>query len=338
MATIRSFTSAYDLTDLTPELQLIPSVWGLINELGIFSEQGISQNTVTVESSNGTLGLVLDQVRGARNTVNTDDTRTLRSFAVPHHPLDDAITPQDIVGKRAYGSADQAETEAAVVARKLERIRRNHAITVETARAYAITAGQIWAPNGTVAGNFYTDFGVTQKSVDFVLNTATTDLTAKAEEVIAHIQDNIQSGEVITGVTCLASPEFFAKLINHATVKEAYKYYSSTQELLRNRLGAGLYRRFQHGGIEYIEYRGAYNGTRLIPAGEAYFIPNGTQDMFTTYYAPCAKFGFIGTVGESAYAFTYRSPTDEHILVQSEHNALHLVNRPQAVVKAVIGA
>lgn len=333
--TIRSFTSAYDLTDLTPELQLIPSTWGLINELGIFSDEGISQNTVTVESSNGTLGLVLDQVRGARNTVNTDDTRTLRSFAVPHHPTDDSVTPQDIFGKRAYGSADQAETEAAVIARKLERIRRNHAITVETARAYAITNGAIWAPNGTVAGNFYTDFGVSQKSVDFVLGTSTTDLTAKAEEVIAHIQDNIQSGEVITGVTCLASPEFFAKLINHATIKDAYRYYSSTQEPLRNRLGSGLYRRFVHGGVEYIEYRGAYNGTRLIPVGEAYFIPNGTQDMFKSYYAPCAKFGFLGTTGETAYAFTYRDPKDEHILIQSEHNALHLINRPQAVVKAV---
>ena len=334
MSTVRSFTSAFELTDYTQELQLIPSVWGLIGELGIFSEEGIAQNSVTVESSNGTLGLVLDQVRGARNTVNTDDTRTLRSFPLSHHPLDDAITPQDLQGKRLYGSADQADTESAAIARKLERIRRNHAITVEAARAYSLTVGAIWSPNGTVSGNFYTDFGVTQKSVDWTLGTSTTDLTAKAEEVIAHIQDNIQSGEVVTGVTCLASPEFFAKLINHATIKDAYRYYASTQEPLRNRLGSGLYRRFQHGGIEYIEYRGAYNGTRLIPAGEAYFIPNGTQDTFVTYYGPANKFSHVNTIGESAYAFTYRNPTDEQITIQSEHNALHLVRRPQAVVKS----
>ena len=334
MSTVRSFTSAFELTDYTQELQLIPSVWGLIGELGIFSEEGIAQNSVTVESSNGTLGLVLDQVRGARNTVNTDDTRTLRSFPLAHHPLDDAITPQDLQGKRLYGSADQADTESAAIARKLERIRRNHAITVEAARAYSLTVGAVWSPNGTVSGNFYTDFGVTQKSVDWTLGTSTTDLTAKAEEVIAHIQDNIQSGEVVTGVTCLASPEFFAKLINHATIKDAYRYYASTQEPLRNRLGSGLYRRFQHGGVEYIEYRGAYNGTRLIPAGEAYFIPNGTQDTFVTYYGPANKFSHVNTIGESAYAFTYRNPTDEQITIQSEHNALHLVRRPQAVVKS----
>lgn len=334
MATTRSFTNAFELVDYTQELQLIPNTWGLIGELGIFREEGIAQNSVTVESSNGTLGLVLDQPRGARNNVNTDDTRTLRSFPLGHHPLDDALTPQDLQGKRAYGSATDADTEAAAIARKLERIRRNHAVTVEAARAYSIVNGAIWAPNGTVSGNFYTDFGVSQKSVDFVLGTGTTDLTAKSEEVIAHIQDNVLTGEVVSGVTAICSPEWFAKLINHATVKEAYKYYSSTQEPLRNRLGSGLYRRFVHGGVEYIEYRGSYNGTRLIPVGEAYFLPTGTADMFITYYGPCNKFAFTNTIGESAYAFTYRDPKDEQITIQSEHNALHLIRRPAAVVKA----
>ena len=150
--------------------------------------------------------------------MNSDDTRSLRSFPIPHFPLDDAVTPQDIQGKRAYGQADAAETEAAVIARKLARIRMNHAVTMEAARAYAITVGAIYAPNGTVAGNYYTDFGVTRKEVDMVLGTGTTDLTAKFEEVIAHIQDNILTGEVVSEIVALCSPEFFTKLINHATL------------------------------------------------------------------------------------------------------------------------
>ena len=329
----RSFEKPFELVDYTQELLLVPNTWGLINELGIFREEGVSQHSVTVESSEGTLGLITDKVRGERNNVNKGDTRSLRSFPIPHFPLDDAVKPEDIAGKRAYGSPDQAETEAAVIARKLERIRMNHAVTLEAARAYAITAGAIYAPNGTVSGSFYTDFGITRKSIDFVLGTSTTDLTAKSEEGIAHIQDNIQSGEVVSNIIVLCSPAFFGKLINHATIKEAYKYYSSTQEPLRNRLGSGVYRRFVHSGIEYIEYRGSYNGTALIPAGEAYMLPQGTSDMFITHFSPANKFQFVNTVGEQAYVFTYRNPTDSEITIQSESNFLNLIRRPQAVVK-----
>jgi hypothetical protein len=329
----RSFEKPFELVDYTEELLLVPNKWGLINELGIFSEEGVAQHSVTVESSEGTLGLITDKIRGERNNVNKSDTRALRSFPIGHFPLDDAVKPEDVQGKRAYGSADQAETEAAVIARKLERIRMNHAVTLEAARAYAITTGAIYAPNGTVSGNFYTDFGITRKSIDFVLGTSTTDLNAKSEEGIAFIQDNILSGEVVNEIIVLCSPAFFGKLINHATVKEAYKYYTSTQEPLRNRLGSGVYRRFVHGGVTYIEYRGSYNGTALIPAGEAYMLPQGTSDMFLTYFSPANKFSHVNTVGEQAYVFTYRNPTDSEILIQSESNFLNLVRRPQAVIQ-----
>ena len=329
----RSFEKPFELVDYTEELLLVPNKWGLINELGLFGEEGVAQHSVTVESSEGTLGLVTDKIRGERNNVGKSDTRALRSFAIPHFPMDDAVKPEDVQGKRAYGSADQAETEAAVIARKLERIRMNHSVTLEAARAFAITNGAIYAPNGTVSGNFYTDFGITRKSIDFVLGTSTTDLNAKSEEGIAHIQDTIQSGEVVSNIIVLCSPAFFGKLINHATVKEAYKYYTSTQEPLRNRLGSGVYRRFVHGGVEYIEYRGSYNGTALIPAGEAYMLPQGTADMFKTYFSPANKFSHVNTIGEQAYVFTYRDPKDSEIMIQSEANFLNLIRRPQAVVQ-----
>jgi hypothetical protein len=333
MATIRSFERPFELTDYTQEILLVPNTWGLINEMGVFRNEGVAQNTITVESREGTLGLLVDKVRGERNTVNQDDTRIIRSFAIPHFVQDDSVKPEDISGKRAYGSADAAETEAAVMARKLERIRRNHAITLEAARAQAIVSGTTYAPSGTVSANYFSDFNVTRKSVDFVLGTTTTDVLAKGEEVVAHIQDNIQSGEVVTGVTVLCSPAFFAKLISQAGVKEAYKYYSSTQEPLRQRLGSGIYRRFEHGGITYIEYRASYNGTALIPAGEAYAVPMGTTDTFVTYFGPANRFSHVNTIGEEAYAFTYRNPTDTEIQIQTESNHLSLVRRPQVLVK-----
>ena len=335
MATIRSFEKPFELVDYTEELLLVPNTWGLINELGVFRSEAVSQHSITVESNAGTLAVISDQVRGARNTMNSDDTRSLRSFPIPHFPLDDAVTPQDVQGKRAYGQPDGVETKDAVIARKLARIRMNHAVTMEAARAFALTTGAIYAPNGTVAANYYTDFGVSRLDVDFLLGTPTTEIVAKSEEAIAHIQDNVLSGEVVTQVVALCSPEFFSRLIAHATTKEAYKYYTSTQEPLRQRLGSGLYRRFVHGSVEYVEYRGSYNGVRLIPAGNAYFMPMGTQDMFISYFSPANKFSHVNTLGEEAYAFVYNGVTDESVNIQTEHNALHLVRRPQAIVRAI---
>lgn len=329
----RSSTNQFEITDYTQELVSIPNTWGLVNELGIFRNEPVSQHTITVESRDGSLALVGDKMRGERANVNKDDNRVARAFQIPHFPLDDAIKPEDIIGKRAYGSADMAETEAAVVARKLARIRQNHAATLEKARCHALTTGSVFAPNGTVTGSYFSEFGITQKSIDFALGTSTSDLIAKTEEGIAHQQDNINSGESITGVIALCSPEFFSKLISHPMTRDSFKFYSSTQEPLRNRLGSGVYRRFEFGGVTYLEYRGAYAGSRLIPAGEAVMVPTGTNDTFISYFSPANKFSLAGTLGEESYAFSYKDQTDSEIRLETEHNHLALVRRPQVLVK-----
>jgi len=333
MPITRSFDRPFEMTDLTTDLLLIPNQWGLINDLGIFTDSSVTQHNITFEQVNGTLALITDKIRGERNNVNKDDTRLLRSYAIPHFPLDDHLGPEDVQGKRAYGS-DAAETEAEVLARKMVRIRRNHAATLEFARAFAITTGGIYAPNGTVVGNYYTDFGITRKEVDFDLGTSTTRVIEKGEEMIAYIQDNIQNGEVVSEVVALCSPEFFGKLIKQAGVVDAYRYYTSTQEPNRDRVGTGLYRTFYHGGVKYIEYRGVYNGSRLIPAGDAYFLPMGTADVFFTHYSPANKFSHVNTLGEQAYMFTYRDPKDSKIDIETESNFINLIRRPSVITRA----
>lgn len=338
MALVRSFgaNGQFELTDYTEELLMVPNQWGLVNEMGLFSNEGVADHSITIEEITESAGLILDRVRGDRNNQNKDFTRKLHSFPVPHFPLDDYITPQDVQGKRAYGQPNAAETLAAVRARKLQRIRMSHAWTLEAARMQALTAGTVYSPNGTVSVNWFTSFGVTRKEVDFVLQTNTTNVLAKIEEVIAHIQDNLGNGGQTSGVMAMCSPEFFSKLIAHDTIKAAYQFYASTQEPLRNRLGGNttLYREFIYGGARFVEYRGAYNGSRLIPAGDAVFVPMGVEDLFVTYFGPANKFDFVNTTGEEAYAFEFLDPKGEKIEIQSESNFLNVLRRPAGVVRA----
>lgn len=333
MALTRSFSNVFELTDYTPEILLVPNQWGLVNDLGLFREEGVTQHTINVESHEGTLAVLTDTIRGSRTQVNKDETRVLRSFAIPFFSLDDYISPEDIQGKRAYGSPDAASTEQEVMSRKIDRIARNHFVTMEKARCTAITTGSIFAPNGTVVGNYYTDFGVTRKEIDFDWGNTTAEKILKAEEFIAHIQDNMLTGEVIDNITVLCSPEFFSKLTTHPTIKAAYQFYSSTQEPFRNRLGSGLYREFIWSNVRWVEYRGVYNGQRLIPAGDAYAMPTGTQDVFVSYFSPANRFDSVNTVGERMYMWSYRDEANQKIVLQSESSQLHVLRRPQVVCR-----
>ena len=342
MALTRSYTNAFEVVDYTQELQLIPNSWTLLNDSGLFSEEFLTTNTVTFEEQSMTLGLIGDQYRGAKPQANKDDNRKIRTYPIAHWPVVDAVKPEDIQGKRMYGSNDMAETEAAVLARKMERIRRNMDITMEVGRFSTLTSGNLYSPNGTIAGNLFTDFGITQTSVDFVLSTSTTDVIAKVEAVIAAMQDNANTGDVITGVIGYCSPEFFAKLIAQARVQEAYRYFSATegQMVQRNRAGGnnGLYREFSYGGIRFIEVRTVLAGQRLIPANEAVFVPTGTSDTFVSYFGPANRIDFVNSMAERAYMWTYRDPKGLGIDIDAEFNVTHVVRRPALVVKGVTTA
>jgi hypothetical protein len=337
MATTRSYTNAFEIVDYTQELQIVPNSWTLLNDSGLFAEEFLSTNTVTFEEQAKTLGLIGDQYRGAKPQANKDDNRKIRSYPIAHFPIVEAVTPDDIQGKRAYGSQDQAETEAAVLARKMERIRKNMDITLEVGRFSTLTTGNLYAPNGTIAGNLFSDFGISQTSVDFVLGTATTDIVAKVETVIAAMQDNAQTGDVITGVLAYCSPEWFAKLISHAKIVDAYKYFSATegQMIQRNRAGGnnGLYREFTYAGIRFVEVRTVLAGQRLIPAGEVVFVPTGTSDTFVSYFGPANRMDFVNTIAERGYMWTYRDPKGQGIDIDGEFNVTHMIRRPALVIK-----
>ena len=340
MPITRSYGNAFELVDYTQELTLVPNKWTLLNDVGLFAPERLTTSTATFEAMEGTLALIGDKRRGDKPTAMKGDVRKIHSYVVPHFPTTDSLTGEDLAGKRAYGSTSRQETEVEAISKKIAKIARAYDETWELARFKTLTTLQAYAPNGTIAANFATDFGITQLSVNFALTTATTDVIAKVEEVIAHIQDNAK-GTSLTGVVCYASPEFFAALISHAKVQTAYQYYTATdaQSILRNRAGGNnmnMYREFSYGGVRFIEVRGsAPDGTRFVPANEAVFIPTGTEGVFVTYFAPSTKLDLVGSIAEDRYLWTYRDPKGDKIEIEAESNMLNIIRQPALVVKGV---
>lgn len=333
MPTTRSFSDANGVQDFTPAINLVPNQWGLVQQLGLFQESGISQTTFGFDVITRDGALITDIARGAIPQVGKDDSRKTHSLTMPRYAAMDAIYPQDIQGKRMYGSADESETLAAVRMRKMERIRQNFAWTLEKARIQVLSDGSVFAPNGTVSINYYTEFSVTQKVVDMVFGTAASDILGKTEEGIASILDNL-SGDNASGFVALCSPKFFSGLIKHNTTKVAYQYYTSTgqQQPLRERLGGNttMYRSFEYGGVTWLEYRAAYAGTQLITDGDAILLPVGTN-AFATMYGPCARFDFVNSEGAPLYLFETQTPTEYKL--EAETNFINVLEKPAQVVK-----
>jgi len=334
--------NGFTVSDWTEELNIIPNQWGTINALGIFQQESVAEFTVQFEEVIRDGALVVDVVRGTRSNVGRDFTRKIHSFNVPHFPMEDAIYPQDIQGKRAYGSATEAETLDAVRGRKLQRIAQNHAWTLEYARAYSIVNGTVYAPNGTVTQDWYQEFTQTTRpaAIDFLFATSTSDPVANTQLAIAAIQDN--SGSVnMTGIVGLCGTTFFSKLIAHPLVRAAYQYYSSTQSPLRENLGVlsgqtstlAMHRMFVHAGVTFIEMRDTLAGNLLIPAADCYFLPTGT-DFFKTYFAPANRFGIVNTLGEPVYVFEQMNPNGTAYTIESESNQISALLKPLLVVRA----
>lgn len=336
---IRSFGNGFEVSDWTQEITTIQNQWGTIGQLGIFREESVETHVVSFESRQENGGVIVDRVRGDRSNVTKGTPKQIHTFAIPHFPLLDQILPQDIQGKRAYGTASEADNLAAKRAEKMEYIRRAQARTLEVARAQAIVLGTVYAPNGTVVQNWNTEFGVTRTTVPFVMGTSTTEVLAKVEAVIAAVQDN--AGMIdMTGIVGLCSPSFFAALISHPSIKTAYMYYASTQEPLRQRQAAGgsvqsMQREFFFGGILFKELRDSFNGVPLITAGEAFFVPTGT-DAFATYFGPANRFGIVNTPGEQVYMFEQASANGTAIELESESNHVSALLRPELVIRATL--
>ena len=139
----------------------------------------------------------------------------------------------------------------------------------------------------------------------------------------------------MNGVIALCHPTFFNRLITHQNVKTAYQFYNSAQEPLRQRLGGSnsMYRRFEHGGITYIEYRGATSaGTPFIPAGECRFVPTGT-DFFKTYYISADKFSYVNVPGLEAYYFERLDEDDDEWSIDAETNFANLCLNPKIMIR-----
>jgi len=337
------------LVDVTEAVAVIQNKWGLMNALGIFQEENKTQKIVQINRTHESVALMEDRNWNERKPTVKGNDRDFTLVKVPHFPLQDIIVPEDVDGNVDLDALFRGEIDVPlsvqkVMADKVLRLRRSAALTLEYARMQLLKDGTVFAPNGTVVTNFYTEFGLTRQTIPLDLASTTDNPLAKVSDVYAQVQDSVESDQIVTDVIALCSPEFFDALISNPFVVESYQYWAQPQgmEVLNQRLGTRApldrrYRVFDYGGVTWIEVRGGVGGERYVEEGEAYIFPRGT-DSFRTFFAPANKFASVNKEAQQVYLFTTMGEKDDKIELEFETNFLNAVVRPQIVITLTMDA
>ncbi len=324
-------TDAFDMVALTAAINKIPNMYGRLEQLNLMTPQGVRTRTIILEEMSGVLNLLPTQPVGAPGTVGVTGKRKVRSFVIPHIPHDDAVLPEEVQGIRAFGSETETDALANLLALKLQNMRNKHAITLEYLRMGALK-GVILDADGSTLYDLYSEFGITAKTVSFVLTNSATEVLLKVLEVKRHIEDNLK-GEFMTGIMCLCSQGFYDAFTTHAKVKEAFMYFQRNQQL-----GNDYRTGFTFGGITFEEYRGQAtdaNGTvrKFIADDEAHFFPIGTANTFRTFFAPADFNETANTLGLPLYAKQEPRKFGRGTDLHTQSNPLPVCLRPEVLVK-----
>lgn len=326
---------AFSVSQLTKAINDLPHVPGRIGQTGLFTEEGISTTSVSIERQGLTLSLVPSAQRGAPGRPVTDEKRNLRSFNIVHLPQRAAVIADEIQNLRAFGSETEVQTLQTVVNKKLAKMRRDLDVTIEWQRMGAIKGQVLDADGTTVLLDMFTAFDVTQQTMAFDLDVDATKVKQKCLDLHRRTEDQL-GGISHTGIRVFGSPEFMDALAQHPAVTKAYDLWDDGAFLRDQQRTLGGGGGFRFGNTWFEEYRGTVGGTRFIAAGEAYAVPEGVADLFVTHYGPADYMETVNTVGLPYYAKQEMMRMDKGVEIESQSNPLHLCTRPSSVIKLTL--
>lgn len=323
---------AFALSQLSLAMVNRPHIPTRIGDLGLFAEEGISTTSVSLEAVGQTVKLVASAPRGSAGQTQSADKRNLRKFSCVHLPQEDTIVADEIQNLRAFGSESDVQTVMPVVNRKLDVMKQNLDVTLEWQRMGAIKGQVLDADASTVLLDMYTEFGVSQSTVDMGLDSDTTKVKQKCTD-IQRLVEAALGGIRYTGLLVLTSAGFFDDLTGHPAVEAAFDRWMDgayLREQQRAQNGGGG---FGFGGLFWEEYRGQVGSTPFIADGEAYVIPLGVPNLFKTYFGPADYMETVNTTGLPYYAKQWALPGNKGVHMESQSNPLHLCTRPGAIIK-----
>lgn len=318
---------AFSVVSLTKAIEDTPFVPGRVGQLGIFSEEGVSTTSISIEKVGSTVSLVPAASRGSSGRPMGNDKRQMIPFTATHLPQRASILADEVQNLRAFGSESEVETAQRLMNRKLAKMRRDLDTTIEYQRIGAIKGSILDSDGTTELLNLHTAFGTSVTSHSLVLGSAGTLVRNKVIEARRKMEAAL-GGLTYSGARVLCSASFFDALVGHSKVEAAFDRYMNGEFLREDQRGG-----FYFAGVFWEEYRGQVGATKFIADGEAWMVPEGVPDLFVTNYAPADYMETVNTLGQAYYAKQEPKDFGKGIDVETQSNPIHICTRPAVPVK-----
>lgn len=338
---VRDYFNSFKNADFVDGITTTPLQYGYINSRNDFNIKSTNQTAIIFDKDYSQTTLLPQVNRGDRSSTQGKE-RTAESFALKlaYFKHSDRLTGDDIQSWRTPGSTDE-QTYGKATAGKLEDMKRAWNQTQEYMKLQA-KKGIFKTPDGAVVADMFSEFGITQLEVDFLLADPTTNLDAKVRELKTKVATNVMNGGAIGGIEVLVDPTFFDRFINHANMKLAYQYYSANINPMRDSLTEymkwGVMDHFTYKGVTFVSYDATFN----LPSGstEVAFAANqgiatatGVKDLFRGYNGPSVKMSEANQPGQEVFMRSYMDPKDEYVEFEMEAAPLYFCTRPASLIK-----
>ena len=287
-----------------------------------FEFKGVYTETVAIEKKGEELVLIPTSDRGSPIDEMTGLKRTIRDFRTTRLAKGDTIMASELAFIRAFGSETELMQVQSEVAERVMGLDNDLELTFENMRLGAIQGKTYDADGATLIYNWYTEWGVSEPSViDFDLDNASPTAGALIKKCNAMVREiRKQCKGAWTGsskVKALVGSTFWDQLVTHPHVEDTYSNWTAAVAL-RGSLSEP-YGNFVFGGIEWEEYQGTDDGSKVaIAVTAARFFPTNVKGNLVHAASPSEFLKDVGGKGIRKYAVIERDPSTNEKWVRPE--------------------
>lgn len=326
--------SKFGVRALTTAINRVPAAPTQIRELAIFKPEYLDTTYADVENQEGKLRLIKSKERGMSGDSLPEKRREIRTFRIPHLPVEDVVLADDVQNKRAFASTE-VETVQSRVESKLAEGKSDLEYTREHLMLGALQ-GKILDADGSILYDLYKEFNLTRDSYALGLNNAKTEVGAVLDRHLSK-HKKLLKGAPVTGWVALCGLDFLTKLKYHDSIKPLYQRFEdgvvyregSSKETL-NPI------EFMHKRIKFIEYTGDFgDNAAKIADNEAILLPIG-HGLYKEYFAPANMNETVNTTALPYYASRERMRHGEGWDLKMQSNPLPLCLRPELLATLTV--
>jgi hypothetical protein len=325
----------YAVRAMSDAIMAVPNEYDLLARLGLFPEVGIRTTYVEIEAKQGSLNIVPTSLRGAPAPYLKRDTRNLRIMKTLFQSLNDKLVPSDLQNLPAFGDPNGFDMFDTLLAERFDRLRAIYRQTHEYFRWGALRGDVYDADGTTVLYNCYTEMNEAQQSFDFRLgSTSGAGPTQAITDIRRHHQREAK-GETVGRTLVLASPGFMDKLRTHPQYVKLWENQQAQANPIIDGFSAfvtadAIY--IEHiGEASYVAEDGTVTTHKFIPDNEAIAVPEGTRQVFRSYFAPGEMMSTVNLPGQAMYVSLKELAHDAGIEIHTQSAPLFVVQKPRLV-------